>query len=43
MRKYGTGEILPEDDDIKKTSTVEERERSLQEVREEQQRAAEKE
>lgn len=43
MRKYGTGEILPEEDDIKKESSVVDKEQSLAEVREEQQREAEKE
>ncbi len=43
LKKFGTGEILPEDEDLKKTSSQEERERSLADVREEQQREAEKE
>lgn len=43
LKKFGTGEILPEEDDLKKTASTEVKEQSLAEVREEQQREAEKE
>lgn len=41
MRKYGVGEILLEEDDLKRTASQEDKAKSLAEVREEQQRAAE--
>lgn len=39
MRKYGTGEILPEENDVKKTASTEDREQVLAEVVQEQQQA----
>lgn len=43
LKKFGTGEVLSEDDDMQKTASSEDKEQSLQEVREEQAREAEKE
>ena len=44
LKKFGTGDILPEDEDLKKTATTEQdKEQALAQVREEQQKEAEKE
>lgn len=46
MRKHGTGEIILDDEDkqsIDKTASTESKEKSLEEVRQEQQQEAEKE
>ena len=39
MRKYGTGEILPEEDDIKVQASKEDKDQVLAEVVQEQQQA----
>lgn len=39
IRKHGTGEVLPEEDDIKKASSQEQRDESLAEVRKESEKA----
>ena len=39
LRKHGVGDILPEEEDIKKESSVAEREQALAEVLEEQKQA----